>query len=91
MIANVENPRFLKEHGVAVREGPRTENGEMVIASTGYVACETCGSYLGPTYAVARTIGVSEGMLRKWLTGQPVRPDVATRIRSSFKAVHDGA
>jgi len=87
VIANVENPRFLKEHGVAVREGPRTENGEMVIASTGYVACETCGSYLGPTYAVARTIGVSEGMLRKWLKRQPVRADVAAAIAKAFKAV----
>ena len=73
-------PEFLRTHGIALRQ----ETGGMIV-------CDVCGSYLAPIYAAARALGVSEGSLRKWLKGQSIRPDVAAKLRSWFKAVQDGA
>jgi len=81
---------FLKKHAIAIRKGDsRDEEGRLVHAMHGYVACETCGHSVLSTAEVAEIVGVGDASVSKWLKRESVRADIAAKLHASFKAVRE--
>ena len=79
MYQHVSRPRFIREHIEIIRS---RENG-------GEIRCDTChGPALGRG-EFAQIVGVSPSTLAKWLRCEPIRQDIADKIRSAVKEVRE--
>lgn len=76
---HVSQPRFIRENIEIIRS--RETGGE--------VRCVTChGPALGRG-ELAGILGISTSTLSKWLRREPIRQDIADKIRAAVKAVHE--
>ncbi len=75
---HVSRPSFIREHIEIVR----TIGG-------GEIRCDTC--FLSPLTKkeFADIVGCNVSTLSKWLRREPIRQDIADRIRKAVKAVHE--
>lgn len=84
------NAKFLKAHGVILR---KTAGGAALVEGqtyrlSGWIACDTCGNGVVSREELARIAGVSPASVSKYLNREPLRPDVAERIKATVKEVH---
>lgn len=76
--ARVTSPRFMRENIEIVRA---TGGGD--------IRCVTCHGPAVGRGEFAAAIGVSPSTLAKWLRKEPIRQDIADKIRAAVKAVHE--
>jgi DNA invertase Pin-like site-specific DNA recombinase len=70
--------KWIREHLILVR---RTSGGTL--------ECDTCGLAALTKTELADLLGIGTGTLYKFLGKQPIRQDIADKIRDSVKAVHE--
>lgn len=86
---SIGNPRanatFLKAHGIAFRPGSQGDG--TVVTGNGYIGCDSCGGYVVSKEEFANVVGVSPGVVSKWLRREPVRSDIAARMAGALRGV----
>lgn len=83
-----DNAADVKTKIVASRAG--VHDGEQATIHYGSFICVTCGGVGSVnSEAIARLAGTSSSTVRKWLRREPVRQDIADRIRSVVLRVEE--
>ena len=72
------SPRFLRENIEIIRN---TMGGEL--------RCVTCHGPAVTKGDFANVVGVSPSTLSKWMRREPIRQDIADKLRNAVKAVHE--
>lgn len=78
--------RDLQTRVVANRAGQHLGGPFFV---TGMFTCPCCGGNVVNTAECARIIGVGAQTLSKWLRREPIRQELANKIRSAFLRVEE--
>lgn len=77
------NPKFIREHVILERKGPYDGGYRM----SGFIVCDTCHSLVLSNADLGAAIGVGATSISRFLKREPIREDIAAKIRASVKAV----